>query len=270
LSDLASHARNVLWWIVPLVVLAIVVGWEVDFGSALRKRPPPEEALAPKPVNVDLLPNYAIEGGLAARSETVNRTLFNPTRRPAPVAIAEASKPRMQRGQYALTGTTVSGERSLAFLKETNGGKARTVRKGDSINGMLVAEVSADRVKLSMGGETEELVLRVVTNPKPTPQPAPPPAQGAAAAPGAPAAAPAQPGQPQTQPQRPTQTVQQQQAQTLAERRRAARAAEAAANAAGQNPSESAAGAAAAAGQPDPAWQQMDERYRRRGQGAGK
>ena len=263
MSDLANHARNVLWWIVPLVVLAIVVGWEVDFGSALRKRPPPEEALAPKPVNVDLLPNYAIEGGLAARSETVNRTLFNPTRRPAPVAIAEASKPKMQRGQYALTGTTVSGERSLAFLKETSGGKARTVRKGDSINGMLVAEVSADRVKLSMGGETEELVLRVVTNPKPTPQPAPPPAQGAAAA-------PAQPGQPQTQPQRPTQTVQQQQAQTLAERRRAARAAEAAANAAGQNPSESAAGAAAAAGQPDPAWQQMDERYRRRGQGAGK
>ena len=44
MSDLANHARNVLWWIVPLVVLAIVVGWEVDFGAALRKRPPPEEA----------------------------------------------------------------------------------------------------------------------------------------------------------------------------------------------------------------------------------
>jgi hypothetical protein len=271
LSDLANHARNVLWWIVPLVVLAIVVGWEVDFGSALRKRPPPEEALAPKPVNVDLLPNYAIEGGLAARSETVNRTLFNPTRRPAPVAIAEASKPKMQRGQYALTGTTVSGERSLAFLKETSGGKARTVRKGDSINGMLVAEVSADRVKLSMGGETEELVLRVVTNPKPTPQPAPPPAQGAAAAPGAPAAAPCAAraaANATAAPDADGAAATSPDAGGAAPRR--ARAAEAAANAAGQNPSESAAGAAAAAGQPDPAWQQMDERYRRRGQGAGK
>ena len=124
----------------------------------------------------------------------MNRTLFNPTRRPAPVAIAEAAKPRIQRGQFALTGTTVAGDRSLAFLKETNGGKARTVKKGETINGMLVAEVWPDRVKLTLGDESEEISLKVSTNPRPTPQPvragctrrarAPPRSTGRAAAAG--------------------------------------------------------------------------------------
>ena len=35
-----------------------------------------------------------------------------------------------------------------------------------------VAEVKTDRVKLAMGDEAEELVLRVATNPRVTPQPA--------------------------------------------------------------------------------------------------
>jgi hypothetical protein len=52
------------------------------------------------------------------------------------VAVVEVAKPVMKRGQFALTGTTVAGERSLAFLKEISGGKARTVKMGDTINGL--------------------------------------------------------------------------------------------------------------------------------------
>ncbi len=151
MNDLTARVRASLWWLLPLLALVLLIGGEIDWGRAPRIAPPPAEPIAPKPVVTGLLPEYAIAGGLGAHAETVNRTLFNPTRRPAPVAIAEAAKPRIQRGQFALTGTTVAGDRSLAFLKEQSGGKARTVRQGDTINGMLVAEVKPDRVKFTLG-----------------------------------------------------------------------------------------------------------------------
>ena len=123
----------------------------------------------------------------------------------------------MQRGQFALTGTTVSHGKNTAFLREVAGNKSRRVQAGETINGMLVTEVAPDRVKLVLGDETEELVLRVATNPRPTVAPV-----AAPAAPVPVAAAPGVPGQP-------TPGAAQDAAQTLAERRRAARAAAAAA-----------------------------------------
>ena len=81
-------------------------------------------------------------------------------------AVAEAAKPRMQRGQFALTGTMVVDGKSTAFLREVAGGKSRRVQQGETINGMLVAEVKPDRVRLTLGDESEELVLKVATNPQ--------------------------------------------------------------------------------------------------------
>jgi len=196
------------------VVLALVVGWETGWGKALTRRPAPAEPIAPQPVVASLLPEYSIPGGPAGHPEMVQRTLFNPTRRPAPAA-PEATAGRLQRGQFALTGTLMIDGKSTAFLREVQGNKPRRVLAGDKINGMVVAEVRPDRVRLTLGDESEELLLKVGTNPRPTAQPAapvtaavapPPSAQAAAAAPGATPAA--------VEP-----------AQTLAERRRAARAA---------------------------------------------
>ena len=219
MTDLTGQLRAALWWLVPLVVLALVIGWETGWGKAFVRHPAPAETLAPKPVVAAVLPEYAIPGGPTAHTEMVQRTLFNPTRRPAPAA-PEVTAGRMQRGQFALTGTLVIDGKSTAYLREVQGNKSRRVLAGDKVNGMLVAEVNADRVRLTMGNESEELMLKVGTNPKPTVQPAAPvvATAPAAAPPGAqpavvpPAAAPAG-----TQVEQPTQT--------LAERRRAARAA---------------------------------------------
>jgi hypothetical protein len=171
INELRLRLRAALWWIVPLLVAIALVAWETDFGRAVRKVPPPEEPIPARPVVTSLLPEFAIAGGTAANSETVQRTLFNPTRRPAPTLVVDSAKPRMQRGQFALTGTMVIGGKNTAFLRETAGGKSRRVLQGDTINGILVADVKPDRVRLALGDETEELLLRVATNPRPTAQP---------------------------------------------------------------------------------------------------
>jgi hypothetical protein len=129
-----------------------------------------------------VLPEYKIDGGLAAHAETVGRTLFNATRRPAPVLAGDNAARRLKPGQFQLTGTAVSGERNIAFLKEV-GGKSRTVRQGDEIEGMRVALVAPDRVRLTLGDESEELVLKVAPGPKTTLAAAPPPPSAPGAAP---------------------------------------------------------------------------------------
>jgi hypothetical protein len=271
MNELSTRIRTALWWFVPLVLCAALLAWETDFGHALRTLPPAPEPIEARPVVTSLLPEFAIAGGTAARADTVQRTLFNPTRRPAPVAAVEAAKARMQRGQFALTGTTVVDGKSTAFLRETAGGKSRHVKQGETINGLMVAEVKSDRIRLMLGDESEEIYLRVATNPRPTAQPAPaapvtaagaaqpaaPAAEGTAAAAGLPADA------------------------SLAERRRAARATQAAQAATqGQAPAApdgnpipaparavaptsapAAATPAVAAPAPDPRWGEMYKNY---------
>jgi hypothetical protein len=169
--------RPLLGWLGPVLVLGVLLGFELGWGSQVHRLPEPPPVIEARPVTPALLPEYKIEGGLPGHAETVNRTLFNPTRRPAPTAIVEAAKPQMQRGQFILTGTSLAGDRSIAFLKETAGGKFRTVRQGEQINGMLVAEVKPDRVKFTLGTDAEELMLKMAAGPKVTVPPAPPPGQ---------------------------------------------------------------------------------------------
>jgi hypothetical protein len=226
MNELQLRLRAALWWLVPLLVAVALLAWETDFGRAVRRLPPPEEPIPARPVVTSLLPEFAIAGGTAANAETVQRTLFNPTRRPAPVLLVDAAKPRMQRGQFALTGTMVVGGKNTAFLRETTGGKSRRVLQGDTINGILVADVKPDRVRLALGDETEELVLRVTTNPRPTVQPP------VAAQVPAPVPVPVPGVQPVAQEGAAPATAATGSADaSLAERRRAARAAQAAAQA---------------------------------------
>ncbi len=249
--------RSSLWWIAPLLALGVLLGIELGWGRQVHRLPEPGAIPEPKPVAAALLPEYRIEGGLAGRAETVNRTLFNPTRRPAPVAIADAAKSQMQRGQFILTGTSLAGERSIAFLKEVAGGKSRAVRQGEQINGMVVAEVKPDRVRLTLGNDWEDVVLKVATGPRTTINPTP-----VAAASGTVSRPPgAAPG--------PTPDA----IQLLEQRRRAAQAAtagEAAPQPATPARRASIPGSVPAVGQnaaaPDPAWNEVYERMRQRAQ----
>ena len=135
-----AHWRTWLWYVVPAAVLVALLGVEIDWGRHVHFSPDPSSPVDPKPLAASVLPEYQVEGGLGARTETVQRTLFNPTRRPAPALAADGGKRQMQHGQFTLAGTTVTGDRSIAFLREVPGGKSRAVRQGEQLNGMLVAK----------------------------------------------------------------------------------------------------------------------------------
>jgi hypothetical protein len=213
MSAIDPRVRSWLLWLAPFVLIGLAIAWEANWGRGLWRAPNAEAPATPQPVQVALLPDYKLEGGVESRRETTERTLFNPTRRPAPAPLAVVNKPTPVGGQFALTGTTMIDDKATAFLREVNGGKSRRVAKGETINGWLVAEVLPDRVKLTQSGVTDEVTMKIATGPKSTIQPAipvvtPPPAATAAGQP--------VPGQGDV-------------ANVLAERRRAARAAEAAA-----------------------------------------
>jgi hypothetical protein len=178
---LLVQSRAGAWalWLVPAAALALVLGWETDWGRQLARVPPAAAPIEPKPVAAAVLPEYQIEGGLPGHAETVGRTLFNVTRRPAPVLAADSGPRQIVRGRYQLMGTTVAGDKHIAFLKEASG-KTHVVRQGEEISGMKVAMVGPDRVTFTAGDDSEELVLKVAPGPKTTLVAAPPP-------PGAPA-----------------------------------------------------------------------------------
>jgi hypothetical protein len=252
MRKLSTPMQSALWWLLPMVALAGMVGWETDWGRAVERRPESAEAIGPKPVVAALLPEFEIPGGVGTRKETVERTLFNPTRRPAPQMAQEGAASRMRTGQFVLTGTLLIDGKNTAFLREVAGSKAHRVRAGETVNGIRVAEVKPDRVTLTLGNDSEELVLKVATNPRPTPAPvvaAPQPAAAVAAAPALPA--PASPAAAAAA------TPAAGGAQSAIERRRAARAAAAAAQAAG--------------GTPPPAnannWDQINQKYQDRAAG---
>jgi hypothetical protein len=251
MNALQSTMRGWLIWLVPLVVLAALILWQTEWGRAFLREPPNDTGAAAKPLIVSLLPEYQPPVTPEVNRDVVERSLFNPTRRPAPAAMAEAAKPRLQRGQFALSGTLMVDGKTTAFLRETNGGKSRRVAQGETVNGMVVSEIKTDRVRFTVGDESEELTLKLAVGPKTTVQPVTATAPG-----GAPVSASA--------PQAP---VVRDVADVLAERRRAAREAEAAA--AARAPAVSNAPVTAPTMPPppvagpsaDPQWQGVYQRY---------
>ena len=251
MTAIDSRVRNWLIWAMPFAVIALLIGWETDWGHALTHVPALQENVGPQPVNVALMPEYKVDGGVEGNRETVDRTLFNPTRRPAPPTVVAAGRSSMPKGKFVLTGTTVVDQKATAFLRETNGGRSRRVQQGETVDGMLVAEVRADRVKLTMNNDVEELTLKVAAGPRATVQPVVAPVAPAPGQPGAPTAPPVAAPAQATGGSRaaPVADV----ADVLANRRRAARAA----GAAGQTPPAGTAPAPAA----DPAWNDVYQRY---------
>ena len=171
------------FWLLLLLGLGAGIGLETDWGRQMRS---PVMQIAetppafPKPVLAEPFRLPPPDRFLAITM----RPLFVATRRAAPIAASpEPPKPGMQKGQFTLTGTIVVAGRRFALLIEKAGNRSRVVAEGKEINGIMVKEVTRERVVLSQHDDTEVLILR--TN-NPTPR-AP---AGPGVAPGAPAGIP--------------------------------------------------------------------------------
>lgn len=225
-----------LWWLIPIAVIGVVIGIESDWGREWRKPDAGMPLIEPKTVPLNLMQDYKLEGDVTAYVEMVNRPLLTPTRRPAPPPPPpEPPKQVIQRGQFALLGTTITKDKNIAFLRQASSGKFHRVEQGQVLNGMTVAKVAADRVTLQLGEDSEEIVMRIATATT-KPPPSQPPTPTASTSQPVNTAMPTQPGGIQTAPvsavfpSSPEQAVSAASpspisAQTLEERRRAARAA---------------------------------------------
>jgi general secretion pathway protein N len=175
-----------------IAACVVALGVETDWGRALRPEPTLQAMKAAKTIDAALLPQFtlpSLDGGL---TESAERPLFMPTRRPVPSA---SPAPRMKPGQFLLVGTSRTKEYGdSAMLKEIATNKTFTVKLGSTIQDMTLESVSADRVVLVLGEEKEELLMKARAQPRPAGAPAPQPGMPVQRAPGPTAAAAPMPG----------------------------------------------------------------------------
>jgi hypothetical protein len=147
-------------WLILWLGLATGIGLVTDWGRQMRlpmteiDQTPPEfrRPVLAEPFSLSPPDQFL---------DITMRPLFIVTRRPAPTPPPpEPPKPGMVKGQFILMGTTVVGKDKFAFMLEKAGNKSRVVAEGKEINGIMVKEVTTERVVLSQYDDTEVLVLR--------------------------------------------------------------------------------------------------------------
>ncbi|WP_456407143.1 hypothetical protein [Thiolapillus sp.] len=97
-----------------------------------------------------------------------DRPLFFSKRRPPPpyVPAPPGKKPppkpprKMGKPRFQLSAVIIVGDKKYALIKGGRQKGSRRVRVGDEVDGWKVTRLDADKLVLSNGGETEELLLR--------------------------------------------------------------------------------------------------------------
>lgn len=166
------HGLTAILILLSVVCLA-AIGYETSWGRSLHTPAPVANNASRAGEIVATQPAFSMPPLEVAYKESGERPLFTPTRRPA--ALNLANVPTMKKGQFKLSGTSISNDLTVAYLIEVASGKTVRVTKGKEINGMTMDTVEANRVVLKQGEETEELVLRTAASPpvKAVPAPAP-------------------------------------------------------------------------------------------------
>ena len=149
------------FWVLALVVaagfLVLALQWRAPAHAEVRAQISTEQPVAALPPK----PEYG-SGGTSARPDAGRKSLgaLGPEAPSIPVTAAN-DEPAMQKHQFALLGTTLTGDRRMALLRQIASGESRVVDEGGQVGGMTVAVVQADRVLLRSGGYTEELQLQM-------------------------------------------------------------------------------------------------------------
>lgn len=213
-AKIAPKTAIFVGWGLAYLLLAGIIGMEVDWGRHIQPPLPVMKPAPPARVDYPLQPEFTLLPLGQGFTETTARPVFSPERRPPPPPAPP--KPTMQKGQFVLLGALITKEKSIALLRDVANGKSVRIERGKEIKGITVADVFPERVVLSQYDDTEELVLKIQPKPKPV---AVPKAVAGQVPPQAPAGAPP----PQPAPEAPGATAGSGNPQALINRRRAAR-----------------------------------------------
>ena len=72
MKKLSARAQRWLIWLLPFVVLAVVIGWESDWGHKWRHLPATDAVVVvPQPVVVAVLPDYRPSATLSTQRDMV-------------------------------------------------------------------------------------------------------------------------------------------------------------------------------------------------------
>lgn len=133
-----------------------------DRASSANDRPAAEIAAMEE---IKLSPTFTGPG--ADLVETTARPLFHPSRRPlAGSTQGDGRSGDLPRGRYELTGVSISPERRVAMLRDVATRKTIHVEQAKDLNGILVEAISENKVVLKLGGEREELLLKIAATPR--------------------------------------------------------------------------------------------------------
>jgi hypothetical protein len=146
----------VLALVVAAGLLALAVQWRATAGAKVQAQISAQNSVAARPPQAD----YG-SGGAPARPDEGQKSLgpLGP-QAPLPAVPAADDEPRSQKHQFALLGTTLTGDRRMALLRDIVNGESRVIDEGGQVGGVTVSVVRADRVWLRSGGYTEELPLQ--------------------------------------------------------------------------------------------------------------
>ncbi len=116
--------------------------------------------VAPEPAAVPLAEPAFTLPPLGDFSETVARPLFLPSRRPLAPAEDAPAEAGVVRNLFTLMGVIISADERMALVKRRKTGEVLRLIEGQRVDGWLVEAIMPDRLALSHGAETEEVVLK--------------------------------------------------------------------------------------------------------------
>ncbi len=193
--------RAALWWLLPLVALARDV--RLGNGLGTRRREAARDRGDDRAEARGHRAAARIRDTRRCRRAHRNRRAHALQSDPPPRAAdgaggrALADEARSVRADRERCSSTARTRLSCARSPATSRGASKRAKRS---TGCASTDVKADRVVLALGDESEELVLKVATNPRPTPAPVVATPQQAPAVAAAPAPAPA--ARPPREPQR--------------------------------------------------------------------
>jgi hypothetical protein len=175
--------------VVDVLLLVLSAYLAVQVGHAWQARglvgpAAPARPAAPEPAPVT--PSSTVAAATPAPAVIAERNLFSPSRSETPPeprrTVAPPAPPPPRPRLYGIV--ILPDGRSRAFIEDAQRRRVFGYSVGEAVAGSRVERIEADRVVLSRGSETYEVLLRDPNKPKPRPSPGVPAAPGRALPPG--------------------------------------------------------------------------------------